>query len=132
MSADHKPLPVAHRKFAEAYAQSRNIVQAAMAVGFSRHIALSRGCEMIIDHRTGALIASYMRARGLAGDADEFEDEWGLIDDDEPETLFDRIAQAREQIALESRGGLPPPAELTFIRKPLSRRQRRATQRKDA
>lgn len=129
MPADHNQLPLAHRKFAEAYARTRSIVQAAMAAGYSRHIALSQGSMLVANDRVGTEIAAHMREAGLTAEADQFEEDWGLVeDDDEPETLFDRIAAARERLALESRNGLPEPAEIEFIRTPLSRRQRRAQQ----
>ena len=130
-AADHNGLSPTDRKFAEAYAQTRNIVKAAMAAGIKRHQALSVGCAMIVNARIGEAIALHMRARDPEA-ADEFEAEWGLAEDEEEDeaepSLFDRIAAARETLALESRNGLPEPAELIFIRKPISRRSRRAAQ----
>ena len=127
----HKPLNSTSLKFAEAYARDQHLVRAAISAGISRHIAISAGTSLLSDARVGTIIAAHMRARDPEA-ADEFEAEWGLAEDEEEEeaepSLFDRIAAARETLALESRNGLPEPAELIFTRKPISRRSRRAAQ----
>ncbi len=113
------------------YALTGSIMKAAMAAGYSRHVAMSYGGSLLVDPCIGTEIAAHMREAGLTAEAAQFEEDFGLIDEPEPETLFDRIAAARERLALDARDGLPLPAEVVFTRKPISRRQRRA-QQKDA
>ena len=60
-----------------------------------------------------------------------FEHDWGL-DQTETETLVERVQAQREKLALDARGGLPEPSKVTFTRKPLSRRAKRAAKHKEA
>jgi phage terminase small subunit len=136
MRQNHNPMTAEQHAFAASYAVHPNPVQAAIAAGFSPRIAKSEGYVLLANVDVCQRIEALMRARGDQAGANEFHAAW-LAEDpeddednecvltDEPD-LFDRIQAQREVLALQARGGLPLPAEIEFVRKPLSRRALRA------
>ena len=124
---DHNQASPQEAKFATAYVLSRNPVTAALSAGYPSQIAMSVGCSLLAKPCVQQLIAQNLPEDEKAA----FENDWGL-DIVETETLAERVQAQRERLALAARGGLPLPAEITFTRKPLSRRSKRVAKHQEA
>ena len=126
---DHNELTAQEANFAQAYVLCRNPLTAALSAGYPARIAITEGVSLLANPGVQQkILASFPYEEDRAA----FEHDWGLdLLDDPTDHLVERIQAAREKLALDARGGLPLPAEITFTRKPPSRRSR-ATKHKEA
>ncbi len=125
MHRNHKSTAAQENRFAVAYADCGCVAQAALTAGYPARIAMSIGVSLL---SSVAVQRNILRHIPLEADRAEFSEKWGMNISDDPEDvpLFDRIQMASERIAYEARGNLPPPSELTFAPRQLSRRAARA------
>lgn len=123
MRQDHNQVSAQELRFAVAYAREPNVVQAALAAGYPRRIAMSVGISLLAKLGVQQIVLSHLRTEVEKA---EFSENWGMNISDPTEALFDRIQAQRERLALEARGGLPLPSEIEIIRKTPSRHTCRA------